>query len=64
LRLGRDQVVFVEVRQSGTRVAALAAFNAAVLRVAAMKRHMTDESFDDLPKVRTSIMAACHAVLA
>jgi Lrp/AsnC family leucine-responsive transcriptional regulator len=65
IRLGRDHVAFVEVKLSDTREAALAAFNAAVLRVAAVEQcHMIAGSFDYLLKVRTGSMAAYRAVLA
>jgi Lrp/AsnC family leucine-responsive transcriptional regulator len=65
IRLGRDHVAFVEVKLSDTREAALAAFNAAVLRVPEIEQcHMIAGSFDYLLKVRTASMSAYRAVLA
>ena len=65
IRLGRDHVAFVEVKLSDTREAALAAFNAAVMRVAEIEQcHMIAGSFDYLLKVRTGSMSAYRRVLA
>jgi Lrp/AsnC family leucine-responsive transcriptional regulator len=65
IRLGRDHVAFVEVKLSDTREAALAAFNAGVLRVPEIEQcHMIAGSFDYLLKVRTGSMSAYRAVLA
>ena len=65
IRLGRDHVAFVEVKLSDTREAALAAFNAAVLRIAEIEQcHMIAGSFDYLLKVRTAGMANYRLVLA
>ena len=65
IRLGRDHVAFVEVKLSDTREAALAAFNAAVMRVAEIEQcHMIASSFDYLLKVRTASMTAYRRVLA
>lgn len=65
IRLGRDHVAFVEVRLSDTREAALAAFNAAVLRIPEIEQcHMIAGAFDYLLKVRTSGMAGYRSVLA
>ena len=53
IRLGRDHVAFVEVRLSDTRESALAAFNAAVLRIPEVEQcHLIAGSFDYLLKVR------------
>ncbi|WP_210527940.1 Lrp/AsnC family transcriptional regulator [Rubellimicrobium arenae] len=63
--LGRDHVAFVEVRLSDTRESALAAFNAAVLRIPEIEAcHMIAGSFDYLLKVRTGGMATYRAALA
>jgi Lrp/AsnC family leucine-responsive transcriptional regulator len=65
IRLGRDHVAFVEVKLSDTREAALAAFNAGVMKVGEIEEcHMIAGSFDYLLKVRTSNMAAYRQVLA
>lgn len=65
IRLGRDHVAFVEVKLSDTREAALAAFNAGVLRVPEIEAcHMIAGSFDYLLKVRTGDMGAYRRVLA
>jgi Lrp/AsnC family leucine-responsive transcriptional regulator len=65
IRLGRDHVAFVEVKLTDTREAALAAFNAAVLRVPEIEAcHMIAGSFDYLLKVRTGDMGASRRVLA
>lgn len=65
IRLGRDHVAFVEVKLSDTREAALAAFNAAVVKVGEIEQcHMIAGAFDYLLKVRTSSMSAYRMVLA
>ena len=65
IRLGRDHVAFVELKLSDTREAALAAFNAGVLRVPEIEAcHMTAGAFDYLLKVRTGDMGAYRRVLA
>lgn len=65
IRLGRDHVAFVEVKLSDTREAALAAFNAGVMKVAEIEQcHMIAGSFDYLLKVRTASMSAYRRVLA
>lgn len=65
VRLGRDHVAFVEVKLSDTRESALAAFNAAVMRVPEIEEcHMIAGSFDYLLKVRTGGMTAYRMVLA
>lgn len=65
IRLGRDHVAFVEVKLTDTREAALAAFNAAVLRVSEIEQcHLIAGSFDYLLKVRTAGMTGYRAVLA
>jgi len=65
IRLGRDHVAFVEIKLSDTREAALAAFNAAVMKVPEIEQcHMIAGAFDYLLKVRTASMAGYRAVLA
>lgn len=65
IRLDRDHVAFVEVRLSDTREKALAAFNAAVLRVPEVEQcHLIAGAFDYLLKVRTAGMTGYRAVLA
>jgi Lrp/AsnC family transcriptional regulator, leucine-responsive regulatory protein len=65
IRLKRDHVAFVEVKLSDTREAALAAFNAAVLRIGEVEQcHMIAGAFDYLLKVRTGSMSDYRAVLA
>jgi Lrp/AsnC family leucine-responsive transcriptional regulator len=57
IRLGMDHVAFVEVRLSDTREASLAAFNAAVLKIAEIEQaHMIAGNFDYLLKIRTRNM--------
>lgn len=63
--LGRDHVAFVEVKLSDTREAALAAFNAAVGKIAEVEEcHLIAGAFDYLLKVRTSGMGSYRLVLA
>lgn len=65
IRLGRDHVAFVEVKLSDTRESALAAFNAAVMRVPEVEQcHLIAGAFDYLLKVRTAGMTGYRAVLA
>lgn len=65
IRLGRDHVAFVEVKLSDTREAALASFNAAVLKVPEIEQcHLIAGAFDYLLKVRTNGMTGYRAVLA
>ncbi|MFT6075876.1 MAG: Lrp/AsnC family leucine-responsive transcriptional regulator [Yoonia sp.] len=65
IRLGRDHVAFVEVKLTDTREAALAAFNAAVMRVPEVEQcHLIAGAFDYLLKVRTAGMTGYRAVLA
>ncbi|SFR45564.1 transcriptional regulator, AsnC family [Yoonia tamlensis] len=65
IRLGRDHVAFVEVKLSDTRETALAAFNAAAMRVSEVEQcHLIAGDFDYLLKVRTSGMMGYRAVLA
>ena len=65
IRLGRDNVAFVECKLTDTREAALAAFNAAVLRIPEIEQcHLIAGSFDYLMKVRTASMAGYRLVLA
>lgn len=65
IRLGRDHIAFVEVKLSDTREAALAAFNAAVIRVPEIEQcHLIAGAFDYLLKVRTAGMIGYRSVLA
>jgi Lrp/AsnC family leucine-responsive transcriptional regulator len=65
IRLGRDHVAFVEVKLTDTREAALAAFNAAVLKIPEIEQcHLIAGAFDYLLKVRTSGMSSYRLVLA
>jgi len=65
IRLGLDHVSFVEVRLDDTREAALAAFNAAVVKIPEIEQaHLIAGNFDYLLKVRTQDMAAYRRVLA
>jgi Lrp/AsnC family transcriptional regulator, leucine-responsive regulatory protein len=65
IRLDRDHVAFVEVRLSDTREKALAAFNAAVLRIPEVEQcHLIAGAFDYLLKVRTAGMTGYRVVLA
>ncbi|MFW8593418.1 Lrp/AsnC family transcriptional regulator [Cribrihabitans neustonicus] len=64
IRLGLDHVAFVEVKLDDTREAALAKFNAAVIRVPEIEQaHMLASHFDYLLKVRTRSMSDYRAVL-
>lgn len=64
IRLGLDHVAFVEVKLNDTREAALAKFNAAVIRVPEIEQvHMLASHFDYLLKVRTRSMTEYRAVL-
>ena len=65
IRLGLDHVVFVELRLSDTREAALSAFNAAVSRIGEIEEaHMIASQCDYLLTVRTRSISAYRAVLA
>lgn len=65
IRMGLDHVAFVEVRLNDTREAALAAFNAAVVRIGEIEQaHMIAGNFDYLMKIRTRSMAEYRLVLA
>lgn len=65
IQLGRDHVAFVEVKLSDTRESALAAFNAAVMKVPEIEQcHLIAGAFDYLLKVRTSGMSSYRLVLA
>jgi Lrp/AsnC family leucine-responsive transcriptional regulator len=65
IRLGRDHVAFVEIKLTDTREAALAEFNAAVLKIPEVEQcHLIAGQFDYLLKVRTSGMAGYRLVLA
>jgi Lrp/AsnC family leucine-responsive transcriptional regulator len=65
IRMGLDHVAFVEVRLNDTREAALAAFNAAVIRIGEIEQaHMIAGNFDYLLKIRTRSMTDYRLVLA
>jgi len=65
IRLGLDHVSFVEVRLDNTREAALAEFNAAVVRIPEIEQaHLIAGNFDYLLKVRTQDMGDYRRVLA
>lgn len=65
LRMGRDHVAFVEVKLSDTREQALAAFNAAVMKIVEIEQcHLIAGAFDYLLKVRTAGMTDYRVVLA
>ena len=60
-----DHVAFVEVKLNDTREVALAAFNAAVIRIGEIEQaHMIASSFDYLLKIRTQNMRDYRTVLA
>ena len=64
IAMGLDHVAFVEVRLDDTREAALAAFNAAVVKIPQIEQaHMMAASFDYLLKVRTRDMRDYRRVL-
>jgi Lrp/AsnC family leucine-responsive transcriptional regulator len=63
-KLGLNHVAFAEVKLSDTRETALAAFNAAVRRIAEVEEcHMIASSFDYLLKVRTADIRRYRTVL-
>ncbi len=65
IRMGLDHVAFVEVRLTDTRETALAAFNAAVIRVPEIEQvHLIAGNFDYLMKVRTGSMNDYRLLLA
>lgn len=65
VKLGLDHVAFVEVRLTDTRETALAAFNAAVIRVPEIEQvHLIAGNFDYLMKVRTGSMNDYRLLLA
>ena len=65
IRLGLDHVSFIEVRLHDTREAALAAFNAAVMKIPEIEQvHLIAGNFDYLLKIRTQDMADYRRVLA
>jgi len=65
IRMGLDHVSFVEVRLSDTREAALAEFNAAIIRVPEIEQaHLIAGNFDYLMKIRTQSIAEYRRVLA
>ncbi len=64
VKMGRDHVAFVEVKLSDTRAKALAAFNAAALKIPEIEQcHMIAGGFDYLLKVRTSDIAEYRWVM-
>lgn len=64
IRTGRDHVAFVEIKLSDTREAALAAFNASVVKIAEVEQcHMIAGAFDYLLKVRCRDMRAYRRIL-
>jgi Lrp/AsnC family leucine-responsive transcriptional regulator len=63
-KLGLDRIAFVEVRLSDTREKALAAFNAAVMKLNEVEEcHMIAGSYDYLLKVGTSDIKSYRMVL-
>ncbi|RBI69812.1 proline dehydrogenase transcriptional activator [Roseovarius sp. TE539] len=65
IRLGLDHVSFVEVRLHDTREAALAEFNAAVMKIPEIEQaHLIAGNFDYLLKIRTQSMSDYRRVLA
>jgi len=63
-RLGRNHIAFVQVTLSNTSSKALANFNDAVRKIAAVEQcHMIAGGFDYLLKIRTRDMAAYRLVL-
>lgn len=65
IKLGRDHVVFVEVKLNDTREKALEAFNGAIVRIAEVEQcYLIAGQFDYLLKVRTSGMARYRSLLA
>ena len=65
IQLGRDHVVYVEVKLSDTRERALSAFNEAVLKIPEVEQcHLIAGAFDYLLKVRTDGMHGYRALLA
>ena len=64
VKLGRDHVVFVEVKLTDTTETALSAFNAAVRNVAQVEQcHMIAGAFDYLLKVRTQDIKGYREIL-
>jgi Lrp/AsnC family leucine-responsive transcriptional regulator len=65
VRLGRDQIAFIEVRLGDTREAALEAFNKAIARIPQIEEaHLIAGNFDYLLKIRTHSMREYREVLA
>jgi len=65
IRLGRDHVVFVEVKLNNTREIALTEFNKATVGIPEIEQcHMIAGQFDYLLKVRTSTMTGYRRLLA
>ncbi len=63
-KLGREHVAFAEVKLNSTTEKALAAFNAAVLKIPEIEQcHMIAGSFDYLLKVRTQDINSYRLVL-
>ena len=63
-KMGTEHVSFTEVKLSDTREQALAAFNAAVLKIEEIEQcHMIAGSFDYLLKVRTTDISSYRLVL-
>ncbi len=63
-KLGRNHIAFVQVTLSNTSSKALANFNDAVRKIAAVEQcHMIAGGFDYLLKIRTKDMAAYRLVL-
>ena len=63
-KLGREHVVFVEIKMTDTTETALRAFNAAVRKVPQIEQcHMIAGAFDYLLKVRTTDIKGYRAVL-
>lgn len=64
-KLDRSHVAFVEVKLSGTKETALAAFNAAVQKIPEVEQcHLVAGPFDYLLKVRSRDITAYRQVLA
>lgn len=65
VRLKREHVVFIQIKLTETREAAIADFNAAVRLIAEVEQcHLIAGHFDYLLKVRTADMARYREILA
>lgn len=65
VRLHREHVVFIQIKLTETREAAIAAFNEAVRRIPEVEQcHLIAGHFDYLLKVRTADMVRYREVLA